>query len=84
MHTQTRKILSSMAFEEEITKLHMKAHSFSIQPSLTKAQIEELEKMSKALSKAALHGDLVSVEEMNRVVMIQELVDRTLDKYRRT
>jgi hypothetical protein len=82
MSTTTQRILSSLAFEEEITKLHVKAHSFSIQPALTKAQVEELEKMSKSLLKAALHGDLVSIEEMNRVAMVKELVDSTINKFR--
>jgi hypothetical protein len=81
MTTATRAP-NTTAFEEELTKIHMKAHSFSIQPALTKTQVEELRKMSKDLLRAAMYGDLAGVGEMNRLAIVKKLVDDTLNKFK--
>ena len=82
MNTATAKVLSSLAFEEELTKIHMKAYSFSIQPALTKTQVGELEKMSKDLLRAAMYRDIATAEQMNRLATVKELVDSTFNKFK--
>lgn len=82
MTTAAQRVLSTLAFEERITDLHMKAFAFSKQVALTASQVKELESMSKELLRAAMYGDLVGEGQMNKLAMVKELVDSTLNKFK--